>query len=323
MVARFDAGGRLDPSFSGDGRTYVDVAGVGFGTAIAVQPDGRILVGGIEGSNSPVLIRLLRDGRLDPSFGTGGIERRLGLKVSRIAVRDDGAILLAGDDLALTAPNVPATVPPRVERHLADGSPDTGFGNGGTVLLPTTGLDRTTDVVPLNGGFTLVSWSRQAGDFAVARLLPNGSLDNTFGTGGIASTTFPEGAGSARDLIVQADNSIVAAGSIAPTATPANDVELAVARFTSGGTPDGGFGTGGRTLLPATATTAADRERGHRHPAGRAPRRSPWARPARPRPRRRPCSSSPPTARRTRCSGRAGSASPPPPGPTSRSTWPA
>ena len=107
--------------------------------------------------------------------------------VTQIAVRADGAIVLAGDDLGLTAPNVPPSVQPRVERHLADGSPDAGFGGAGTVLLPSTGLDRTTDAVPLADGKTLVSWSRQPGDFVVARLMPNGDLDGGFGTGGIAA----------------------------------------------------------------------------------------------------------------------------------------
>lgn len=71
VVARFDSGGRLDGQFDGDGISKpavpsgVDLFGI---TGIGLDDTGRILISGSDGFN-PVALRLLKDGRLDTSFG--------------------------------------------------------------------------------------------------------------------------------------------------------------------------------------------------------------------------------------------------------------
>ena len=77
-----------------------------YAAAFAIQPDGKIVVaGGISGDRA-LIARYLRDGRLDPSFGTGGIARQgfaLPVSVGGVAIQPDGRILLGGGATHQTA----------------------------------------------------------------------------------------------------------------------------------------------------------------------------------------------------------------------------
>ena len=69
------APGDLDPTFGQGGIALVDYGGHDNGEALAVQPDGKILVGGkasFPGSDAVGVARLNPDGSLDTSFGHGG-----------------------------------------------------------------------------------------------------------------------------------------------------------------------------------------------------------------------------------------------------------
>src|SRR4051794_20420450 len=80
-IARFNADGTLDKSFSGDGKQTLDFTGYGDqqANALAIQPDGRIIVAGVDEVHSVfngldndedfAVARLLGNGKLDPSFG--------------------------------------------------------------------------------------------------------------------------------------------------------------------------------------------------------------------------------------------------------------
>jgi uncharacterized delta-60 repeat protein len=86
-----------------------------------------------------------------------------------------------------------------------------------------------------------------SGAFGLARYLLNGQLDQSFGTGGLAPAGFAFDAGSGTAVAVQPDGKIIWAGSQGNPNFPAGGTfEFAVARFTSNGTLDTGFGAGGR-----------------------------------------------------------------------------
>jgi uncharacterized delta-60 repeat protein len=105
-VARLDASGALDPSFGGVGYVKLDVGVRARAQAIALQPDGRIVVAGFavllpSGIEQFVAARLLDDGTLDPEFGEGGVvSTSFGTRDARAAAvalqPDDGAVVVAG-----------------------------------------------------------------------------------------------------------------------------------------------------------------------------------------------------------------------------------
>lgn len=97
-LARYNPDGSPDASFDGDGRlvTYLtskdDVA-----SSVALQPDGKILVGG-EANYSSTLVRYETDGSLDASFGSGGksVSADNYWALSDLALQSDGKIVALG-----------------------------------------------------------------------------------------------------------------------------------------------------------------------------------------------------------------------------------
>src|SRR5690349_7242475 len=122
-VARYTTDGSLDPTFGTGGLVATDFAGGADGaTAIALQPDGKIVIAGSSwqgASQDFSLVRYESDGSLDASFGSGGkviVGGFQGAVFSDVAVQGDGAIVAVGSAISHgTAPNVV------VMRFLADG----------------------------------------------------------------------------------------------------------------------------------------------------------------------------------------------------------
>ncbi|HEY6330186.1 MAG TPA: delta-60 repeat domain-containing protein, partial [Blastocatellia bacterium] len=132
-------------------------------------------------------------GTLDPSFGTAGIvttsfnEPAVG---QGIAQQSDGKLVLAG---FLNPGGGSAAAFSEVARYNTDGSLDTTFGTGGTTMISDF-LAFALALAP-NGQIVVAgaaNLSDRAGNFGVARLNTDGSLDTTFG-GGVVSTTFTTG----------------------------------------------------------------------------------------------------------------------------------
>lgn len=78
MVARLHPDGSLDQGFGDGGMAFTPIRTAGAGSAVVVQPDGRIVVAGAAGDyggapDEVVLARHLGDGLLDPAFGDGGL----------------------------------------------------------------------------------------------------------------------------------------------------------------------------------------------------------------------------------------------------------
>jgi uncharacterized delta-60 repeat protein len=135
----------------------------------------------------------------------------------------------------------------------AEGSLDTTFGGDG--IVTTDGSARTDEaysVVVQSDGKIIVAGFSDTGvndDFAVARYNTDGSLDGTFGTGGIVKTDFNLGTGSVGDrddransVVVQSDGKIVVAG----YASDGSKRRFAVVRYSTTGLLDPDFGTGGK-----------------------------------------------------------------------------
>ncbi|MGW6407860.1 calcium-binding protein [Streptomyces vinaceus] len=251
-LARYDADGGLDSGFAGDGTVTSDFGGGAHtANAVAIQPsDGKIVVAGTtevpeEGGGCCFfsVARYNTDGSLDSGFGDGGLVRvdEFGGSAdgADVAVQPDGKIIAAGKGggggFALV-------------RLDSAGNLDPSLGGDGAVVAGFTpaspqdagGIARRMALQP-DGKIVSVGYVGNTNfDIGVARYLPNGSLDPTFSGDGMVTANFG-GTEFGNAVAVQPDGKIVAAGSGA--------VGVALLRYNADGSPDSGFGSGGRTSV--------------------------------------------------------------------------
>jgi uncharacterized delta-60 repeat protein len=236
-VARLNSDGTSDATFGANGLAKADFGCDAGPHAMAVQPDGRIVVvGSYYGYGFP-LARFLPDGALDATFdGDGRVWTRFGgdeAAAYGLALQPDGRLVAAGSSRPNYNQNNVA-----LARYTADGQLDPTFGSGGLVSADFGGDDIANDVAVLPDG-KLVT----AGSPTLARFNPDGTLDTSFGNGGSATASF-----TARALVVQPDGKLVVAGGL--------DGAFALARFTSDGRPDTSLGPTG-VINTAFASPAA------------------------------------------------------------------
>lgn len=246
--------GALDPAFGLKGRTVTTVAGSNSHAAgIALRADGKMLVAGgaHNGANYDfALARYHADGNLDSTFGSQGLALTpFGTGhdfASSLAIQHDGRIVVAGranngtnDDFALS-------------RHEAGGALDSSFGVGGKMIVGfgATSGELATGVALQSDGKIVVAGYCDKGtvqkDFALARLLPGGSPDTSFGTGGKVTTAIGSADDRAFGVVVQKDGKIVVAGDSRKDGSS----DFAVARYLDDGTLDSSFGSGGKAVTP-------------------------------------------------------------------------
>lgn len=255
-LVRYASDGSLDAgvgALDGDGKLTTDFAGADDrAMAIAVQPDGRILVGGTSGTDI-ALVRYEPDGDLDTSFGTGGsvITDLGGIEQGfALALQTDGRILLAGSRADAGGEDA------IVLRYDSDGTLDTAFDDDGVQTVPfSTGPDRAYAIRLQNDGDILVGGVAEGAadnDFALARLTSDGALDVDFGTDGMVLTDFGAGDDVAQALALQSTGRILLAG----YAANGTDDDIAVARYRDVSGPsaiESSDGGGGCTLAGAGA----------------------------------------------------------------------
>jgi uncharacterized delta-60 repeat protein len=277
VVTRLTTGGQPDPTFGTNGTATVGFNG-GPGTrdvasALAVAPDGRIVVGGQIGGLPEVprlfnpgiefgAARLTPDGKLDPTFGTGGMVAvpfpvgDLNFAAAKaVAVQPDGSVILAGSAAVDAAPfNVNGFSGANAVTELAavrlrdDGQLDSGFANGGRLLVPfdpsAKGSDsfQKADVRPdgriLLAGQAFVTTGPTRSFIGVGvRLTPDGQLDPAYGKNGVAADSQ-----TLVQFAVEYGAGIGPDGQIAFVGTVAS-------RLTPDGRPDLRFGPNGMAQL--------------------------------------------------------------------------
>jgi uncharacterized delta-60 repeat protein len=192
-VARLTADGKFDASFGKGGKVTARVPGSDTYdsheiSAVAVYPDGRIIVAGrYDHGDSRLLLlaRFLKNGKPDRGFGKGGfVTVDTGTTgydpATAVAVDSQGRVLVAGDlDRASDRDDV------FVYRFTKAGQADAGFGRGGRALVSFGVHDRVEAIAAQPDGRAVIAGSTAKtadadGDWAVARLTAGGSLDRTF-----------------------------------------------------------------------------------------------------------------------------------------------
>ena len=250
---QYNSDGSLDTSFGGGtGKVMSGIAGEDTGYSMAIQSDGKIVVGGTNGGDF-LVARFNSDGSLDNSFGTSGRVTTDFASNSDtgqvVAVQNDGKIVLAG-----RAYNNVTFTDYAVARYNADGSLDTTFNSTGKVMVDFGGstdqgygLAIQADGKILVNGFTNASGNTDNG---VIRLTSSGALDTTFNSTGRVITSFGSGSDFAFDLKVQSDGKILSSGYGSVSGS-----DFTVVRYNADGSLDTSYGTGGLVVTNFNATT--------------------------------------------------------------------
>ncbi len=227
-VARYNADGSLDSSFSGDGKQTTRFGG--WGRAVAVQADGKIVVAGssyqgLATGDDFAVARYNADGSLDGSFSADG-KQTTDFAANNdygnaVAMQSDGKIVVGGAEREGFA----------VARYDAQGSLDSSFsGDGKQTTRFSSGRDVAT-AVALQADGKIVVAGFGPGDFALARYSADGSLDSSFSGDGRQTTDFGN-EDFANTVAVQRDGKIVAAGFSGALAG-----DFALARYDGGSPP--------------------------------------------------------------------------------------
>ena len=237
ILARFMPEGASDVDFGVGGAVTTDFDGESWddARALALQPDGSVVVGGSTnaGNSSGVLFgadqlglaRYTPEGMLDGTFGDGGTVTIDGGSmveaIRALALHPDGRILAAGfvdgehrGDMLLA-------------RFTPSGGLDPTFGTGGLTVSDFGSRSERLEGVALQPDGWIVAAGQMAtghhADFAVARYDPEGRLDPAFGQGGLATFDFGGREDRTHALALQPDGGIVAVGQ--------SETNFAVARF--------------------------------------------------------------------------------------------
>ncbi len=224
FTIRYNSDGSFDESFGDHGTvltihtTPVDIF------SIALQPDGKILIGGAYYYTSPaaklLVTRYMPDGRLDIEFGSNGIATTTAgagytsPAAFSLAVQADYKIVGGGEVLSLSTGRTQMLV----VRFEKDGKIDQSFGEGNGIVIQSFGteLSETKKVLIQQDNKILAVGSYYdyavTSFFALARFQPDGILDNTFGENGLVLTDVGEVDNFANSAALQTDGKIVVSG---------------------------------------------------------------------------------------------------------------
>ncbi len=251
-LVRYNTDGTLDSTFAEDGRVTTDFTNArDQANAIAIQADGKIVAVGRSGRADFALARYNTDGTLDTTFGGDG---RVTTDFTHgddpanaVAIQPDGKIVAAGGG-------------PKLARYNTDGTLDPTFGGDGRVIPALTccpafvsvydaTLQSDGKIVTVGEWFECFAAGDCEDEVVVTGYDSDGTLDSTFGDGGVAFGI----CGRANAVAVQADGKIVAAGVVDCGSSNAHG-DFVIERFDASGTPDGTFGKRGYVLTSFTSS---------------------------------------------------------------------
>lgn len=243
------APGQLDTAFGTAGKASFSFGNC-LGSSLAVQADGKLVVGGraFVASTDFALVRFHANGSVDTNFGTGGkvtTDFKGGEDfITRVRVLDDGKILAAGTSSGDGGKDF------SLARYNSDGTLDTTFdpvGHDGKVSRDFgSANDETANdmVVQPDGKILVVGYANKTlndSDFGIIRFNADGSTDTNFGSGGIAMVDFSGKFDVGTSVALQPDGKILVAGY-----SVISGYQFSLARLNSDGTLDTTFDGDGK-----------------------------------------------------------------------------
>lgn len=255
-LARYNADGSKDMGFGSAGRVSTSISSLSEAAgAVVMLPDGKLLVaGGTAGDGSHTatidLVRYTSAGALDGTFGTGGVVAHPYAAAGTQNPMITGLALLPGDKILARGPGF-------VARFNGDGSFDTSFDGDG---IRTDSLSATYLTLQPDGRYIIAGTAADpvAGStWTLNRFNADGTVDNGFGVGGVAQTSFKT-RGIVGALVsavtLKSDGDIFAVG----TTTNASGMlqDMAAARYDANGVQLA------QTLTPFGLNTGSQNARG-------------------------------------------------------------
>jgi uncharacterized delta-60 repeat protein len=244
-LVRYLSDGSLDPSFDGDGRVTTDFTNnTDQAYSVAIASDDSIVVAGIA-YQAPYEIAVARyqtNGALDTSFSGDGkvivnaVASSINEQAYGVTFDQDGKIVVAG-----YAAEAGQTYDFVVVRLDTGGTLDATFDGDGIVI---TDIEHETyeyaqDMVAMQtDGKILVVANGTSAEFSIVRYNVDGTLDSSFGSGGILSSDFGGTYNLGYAMVVDSNDKIMVAGAVWD---PVNGYDFAVARYNSDGSRDNSF----------------------------------------------------------------------------------
>jgi len=241
--------GALDTTFSLDGKVTTSIGNFGEEAhSVAIQGDGKIVVVGSSWNGSDtdfVLVRYNIDGSLDSTFSSDGkvVTDIQGYsdEATSVLIQNDGKIVVGGWSLSFTAYYYFTLV-----RYNTNGTLDNTFDVDGKVItaFSSTSCDLIYSIDIQNDNKIVaagVKYGKFGGtsEIALARYNANGSLDTTFGSSGVLTTSVGIYGTSAASIKIQSDGKIVVGGTAAGAFLGKTDVALV--RYNTNGSLDNTF----------------------------------------------------------------------------------
>ncbi len=246
-LARYNTNGSLDSTFGIGGIVSTSIGFSSIVYSIAIQSNGKIVVGGLSGNDTAYVFALARyttNGSLDNTFGNGGIvTMAIGTSslLFSVAIQSDGKIIAVGTIYTTKSQSMPKMC---LVRFTTNGSLDNAFG---IVTTTNTGkktcLDDRGNATAIQSDGKIIVAGTSDQKYALIRYNTNGSLDATFGIGGIVATDIWYAINS---IAIQSDGKILAAGQGSP-----------LIRFNTNGSLDPTFGNGGSAIIGGDAIANA------------------------------------------------------------------
>ncbi len=266
-LARYESDGSLDGGFGDGGRVLSeDIRQEGFD--LDLQSDGKILVVGhqilaVGQSDEFFLKRYTPDGAPDGSAFDGEMEFPPAGTTVTDPLDSRAVLVVPGDKVLVAGSSYPNTGFVVLGRFQSDGSPDSAFGTGGSVVTAEFGVQVSNRIPPHVRALAMQSDGRilvggyfadetAGGGLFLMKFKPDGTIDSSFGTNGtvIRKISDTENFLNDFDMAIQTDDKIVAvATQAAATEGLVDAARYAVLRFLPNGEPDPAFGGDGMAVI--------------------------------------------------------------------------